>query len=118
MPNEITFKEITVKSKTVPKLKVCLHWDCHEGYQEEYRDNDPTDAPLLRFDVIYGKQQVDDGSYCTLLKATDDRNLLILAAMAVLREAEDCFDGKYFSNGFKKTMEWLSWLEIKDGKLN
>ena len=117
MPNEITFDEIVVKSESIPKLEVCLHWDCQEGWCEEYNPDDPDDEPLLRFDVMYKRNVEDNGSYCTQLKATDNRELLTRAAAAILKEAGDCFDGKGFSGGFKKTMEWLSWIRIKDGKI-
>ena len=117
MDSLLTFDEIVAKSKIIPELEVCLHWDCHEGWCGEYNPNDPNDKPLLRFDVIYKGEIEDNGSYCTQLKATDGRQLLISATESILREAEESFDGEHCSNGFKKTMEWMSWIGIKDGKI-
>jgi hypothetical protein len=117
MSKEINFKEIIVKSKKYPKLSVSLNWDCGEGYDGYYDASDPTDAPLLRFDVMVKGEQVDDGSYCTLLKATYDRKLLRAAAKEILKESEDKFNGKTFSGGFKKLMEQLSWINIENGQI-
>ena len=104
-------------------LSVFLSWDCGEGVCGDYDPEDDDDVPLLRFDVIYGKdpEQVENGSYCTQLEATDDRRLLVKAAQTILKEAENSLsvkeDGTLERNGFKRTMEWLSWIQVKDGKL-
>lgn len=118
MSKEINFKEIIVRSKQYSKLSVSLNWDCGEGYSEYYNPDDPDDAPLLRFDVLVKNEQADDGSRCTLLKATDDRKLLRQAAKAVLNQAENYYNGKEFRGGFKKEMDFMSWLKIENGKLN
>jgi hypothetical protein len=116
MPKEINFKEIIVKSKKYPKLSVSLNWECGEGYSEYYNPDDPTDAPLLRFDVLMKDDQLDNGSYCTLLKATDNRILLRRIAKYILSEAEDHFNGKETTGNFKRIMEELSWSEIDNGE--
>jgi hypothetical protein len=109
------FKEINIKSKKVKGLSICLGWDCQEGEDGDYDPSDPNDTPYLRFDILYKGEQVDNGSYCTHLKATDHRELLEISAKGILAEAEKYAPG--FSNGFKKAMEFLSWSEwARDGE--
>jgi len=110
------FKNIEIKSKQIKGLSVDLNWDCYEGVNGDFDEEDPTDEPLLRFDVMYKGEQVDDASYCTNLRADDDRALLTRAVEAILQEAERSYsDGRFH---FKKTGEWLSHLCITNGKLN
>lgn len=115
------FKRIVVKSKTLRGLGVDLNWDCREGNEGDYDPEDPKDQPLLRFDVSYKGEAVEDGSYCTRLKATDTRSLLTKAAECILNEAEATLyigEGGYLAqDGFKRRMEELSWLTIYKGKL-
>ena len=116
------FKSILIKSKQIKGLSVELHWDCYEGVCGDYNEDDPTDEPLLRFDVLYNGEQLEDSSYCTNLRADDDRALLTRAVQAILAEAEDSRDGNdddyNFGFRFKKRGEWLSHLCITNGKLN
>ena len=113
---EYSFKSIKIRSKQIKGLFVELHWDCAEGVSGDFDEDDPTDEPLLRFDVVYKDEQVDDASYCTNLRIDDDRKLLRKAVETILEEAERSYsDGRFH---FKKTGEWLSHLAITDGKLN
>ncbi len=110
-----SFKEINVKSKKMKGLSVVLEW-IGEGRSGDFDKEDKEDEPLLRFSVSYKDEEVDDSSYCTQLKAYDDRKLLRQAIKAVLKEAEDSYsDGRFH---FKKRGEFMSWLEIENGKLN
>ena len=119
------FKGIAVKSKKIKGLSVELTWDCSEGHSGDYDPTDPTDEPLLRFDVILvdGKnyKEIQDGSYCTNLKATDDRKLLTKAVKCILNEAESTIylteDKEVAYHGFKRIMEGLSWIKIENGKV-
>lgn len=106
------FHPITVKSKTIKGLSVQLHWDCYEGWNGEYDQDDPDDSPLLRFDVNFNDEEMDDGSYCTQLKATDKRSLLVKATKVILSRAEDTFN-----TGIKRAMEEMSWLKIENNTL-
>jgi len=115
------FENIEIKSKTHKGLSVELHWDCYEGVCGDYNDEDPTDEPLLRFDVMYNGEQLEDSSYCTNLRVDDDRKLLTRAVEAILSEAEESRTGdEEYNHGFhfKKRGEWLSHLCITNGKLN
>lgn len=120
------FKKILLKSKNTPGLSVSLNWDCGEGLNGDYDEDDPEDVRLLRFDVSYRHININkdyfpmDGSFCTRLSADDKRPLLVKAAQIILAEAERCF---YF-DGFadevklgKRQMEELSWLTIENGKV-
>jgi hypothetical protein len=119
----MSFKTITVKSKKVKGLYVDLSWECSEGLGGDYDFQDPTDMPLLRFDVGVkdGSQWVElqDASFCTQLTCLDDRKLLEKAAACVLKEAENSCEWKdeKFNYSWKRIMEGLSWMEIKKGKL-
>lgn len=106
------FKDLTVKSKKIKKLSVIL-CDIGEGYEGDYNPEDPEDKPLLRFDVYKDGEQMDNGSYCTLLSVNDDRKLLKEAAEIILKEAEESLD----NGGFKRSMEQMSYLYIKNGKV-
>ena len=117
------FKSIWIKSKQYKGLSVELHWDCREGVSGDFDDDDPTDEPLLRFDVMFKDEQLPDSSYCTNLRTDDDRKLLTKAVETILYEAEQSRSGDFkdeynFGFHFKKTGEWLSHLGITNGKLN
>jgi len=116
---EPVFERIVVHSNIIKGLYVDLNWDCAEGNEGDFNDEDPEDEPLLRFDVMMEDgTEIDDSSYCTLLKAYDDRKLLTRAAEAVLKEAEDSWLESTQEFRFKKRGEFMSWLQISDGKLN
>ena len=80
-----------------------------EGVSGDYNADDPDDVALLRFTVLDAgsKDQIDDGSYCTLLPETlgeqDRKNI----CEAILRR----IDGK---ENVKKICEELSWLDMDD----
>jgi hypothetical protein len=115
---ELSFEEISIKSKKIKGLSVVLEWDCGEGICGDYNEEDPNDVPLLRFDVMFKGEQADNGSYCTQLQVTDKRPLLKKAVKLILNVAEKYFGDEGSLSGFKRSMEELSWMEIKDGKLN
>jgi hypothetical protein len=116
------FKNIWIKSKQYKGLSVDLHWDCSEGVSGEYDEDDPTDEPLLRFDVLWNDEQLPDSSYCTNLRADDNRKLLRQATEAILAEAERSRTGNFeddydYGFKFKKIGEWLSHISITNGKV-
>ena len=111
-------EDINIDSEKIPELNVSLNWECGEGCEGEYDSDDPEDSPMLRFDVYYEGELVDNGSQCTRLKATDNKNLLIEATKIILSKVEDCsFGGLSWAGGdFKRTMERLSWMGIDEYK--
>jgi hypothetical protein len=119
------FKEIVIKSKKVKGLSVSLNWDCGEGHSGDYQEDDPTDMPLLRFDVSYEPKPVwhydlQNASYCTNLTVLDDRDLLTKAVEHILIEAENTFKFDVANDEAKvgkRIMEGLSWLRIEKGKV-
>jgi hypothetical protein len=114
------FTSIEVKSKKIKGLSVDLHWECGEGVSGDYDETDPQDEPLLRFDVLFNGEQLEDSSYCTNLRADDDPKLLKKAVAVILGEAEDSKTGdEEYNHGFhfKKRGERLSWIGIENGRL-
>lgn len=88
-----------------------VEWqDIGEGYNGEYNEEDSHDAPLLRFyfsQLIDGEwQDLDDGSYCTLVTANlaeEDQKKLLQILM------DQAFD--YIAqDNYKKRLEELSWI--------
>lgn len=122
--NGMKFKEIVVKSTKVKGLSVSLSWDCREGNEGDFNLKDKNDEPLLRFDVSMVKRKgqfedLQDSSFCTQLVAYADRKILTQAAKCILIEAEaNCSvtKGGFFYQ-WKRIMEGMSWMGIKDGKL-
>ena len=114
------FKAIEVRSQSIKGLSVELHWECGEGLDGDYMADDPNDVPLLRFDVLYKGEQIENASYCTQLKATDKRPLLLKAAKCILKDAEDSFyeiPDRGLAGVGKRQMEQLSWIGIENGKV-
>lgn len=103
MESEI-FEDIEVVSEN-GLVKVTLEY-IGEGLCGDYDPADPDDRPLLRYNLSRlndGNDSLEDvaedcgsdwwavidGSYCTLLSVNDDRDKLIEAAKAILRQVED-----------------------------
>lgn len=68
-------------------------YDAGEGFCGDYDPQDPDDVPLLRFDIYirYGDQwePVEDASYCTLMPATADREVLTANLRVIYDEYND-----------------------------
>lgn len=106
-------------SATRNNVRVEITWDCAEGINGDYRPEDPDDEPLLRFDVMRdsgaGWEQVDDASYCTNLRAYDDRGLLQKAADLILNEV---YERASIGQSIKKLCERLSHISIDKGAVH
>ena len=101
------FKDIVVESKIFDGLSVTLTY-IGEGTNGTYNPKDMHDVPVLRFDVSYHGEQIEDGSYCTNLYARAKREQLTHAAETILIKAE-----KYHNQPeFKKIMEELSHITV------
>ncbi|GAF94624.1 unnamed protein product [marine sediment metagenome] len=85
--------------------------DIGEGVQGDYNPDDPTDLPLLRFDVykkVCGKwEALDNGSYCTTNTVFTPVKSIKSMLRTIHREMSDVLDGGYSG---KKTAEGLSWI--------
>jgi len=96
-----------------------VEWvDIGEGWSGDYNPDDPTDTPLLRFDVlqlvdVFDNPNadpvdevwdvIDDASYCTQMPAdTSEADLR--------RAAEIIMDATYGQTNIKKICEELSWI--------
>lgn len=96
-------------------VMVELHDETSEGWNGDYDPNDPGDDLLLRFDVsqLVNNQweSVDNGSYCTRLPATLEKQKVEKALQAIMREVYDPVTSGY---SIKKTCEVLSWIHPND----
>lgn len=81
-----------------------------EGFSGDYNPDDPNDAPLLRFSVLLNGEQIDDGSYCTLMPEGSDPAILLRGLELILDAAE--------SSSPKRRLEELSWMRPEDFTLN
>ena len=95
-----------------------VEWiDIGEGWSGDYNPDDPTDTPLLRFDVLeltkveglfsdspeLEWEVLDDASYCTQMPAdTSEADLR--------RAAEIIMDATYGKTNIKKICAELSWI--------
>ena len=83
-----------------------------EGYNGDYNPNNPQDENLLRFYVYYKTEDdrwedVEDGSYCTLVPADTDLVKLKDMLIAIINRYSDT---DYPNCSVKKLGEELSWL--------
>ena len=91
--------------------RVDIEW-IGEGNEGDYDPTDSEDVPLLRFDVSKRNadgewEQVQDGSYCTLLSATLPIETIQKAATYILRQLHGV-------SHIKKICEKLSWISAQD----
>ena len=95
-----------------------VEWiDIGEGWSGDYNPDDPTDTPLLRFDVLeltkveglfsdspeLEWEVLDDASYCTQMPADSSEADL-------RRGAEIIMAATYGKTNIKKICEELSWI--------
>jgi hypothetical protein len=83
-----------------------------EGNFGDYDPEDPEDEEFLRFDVSrQGEdgqwEQIQDGSYCTLMPVDTSVEILRAALVYILREIGGGFN-------VKRRLEQLSWLAPED----
>lgn len=102
------------------KVRVIIGW-IGEGNEGDYRADDPSDEPLLRFDAYDLTTHADttectgsydccrgvDSSYCTRLPATLSKPVLESVCRHI---AETIVD----EENWKKILEGLSWLDEND----
>ena len=97
------------------EFKVVWEW-LGEGLSGDYNENDEGDEPLLRFSCYKFEApgfraepewlQMDDASYCTLLKVGTPLKVLAYAAGIILEAIEDVC--------YKKHLEELSHFCLED----
>ena len=83
-----------------------------EGNFGDYNPADPEDQELLRFDVSRQDEngqweQIQDGSYCTLMPVDTSSEILRAALNYILVEIGGGFN-------IKRRLEQLSWLSPED----
>lgn len=102
------FKELTVEDKDV---RVDFEW-IGEGHDGDY-PCDKNDEPLLRFTVfkLTGPGEWDEvecGSYCTLIPAKTDRAEVVRLAHLVLKTVGDAVRK---GRSIKRACAELSWMK-------
>lgn len=80
--------------------------DTGEGMSGDYDATDPHDVPLLRFYVEQDGQDVEDGSYCTLIPVGTSQSILDKFSERILDAMQD-------SSGYKRKLEELTWLTVE-----
>lgn len=81
-----------------------------EGLSGDYNPDDPDDVQLLRFYVYRDGEQMDYGSFCTLMPVDTPQYIIDHALRFLMKEVEDSLE----AGGFKKAMEFCSWMEPAD----
>ncbi len=93
-----------------------------EGYQGDYDENDPEDAPLMRFtayvrdpeDPDMDWEVVEDSSYCTYLSANDPEEKLQAAVEILFKRFRDAITEYPFEGSVKKLGEELSHINLNN----
>jgi hypothetical protein len=94
------------------KVKVEIEW-IGEGWDGDYDPDNPDDVPFLRFSVYKREddghwESIDDSSYCTLLPATVDEDIVMDAIKYIMGSVETYVCG---GHPIKKVCEQLSWIK-------
>lgn len=89
-----------------------VEWqDIGEGLWGYYDETDPNDKPLLRFyfsQLVDGEwEDLDDGSYCTLVNANTSEEHQKQLLQILMKAAIDSIK----AGSYKKRLEELSWLD-------
>jgi len=99
----VAFEPVTVQND---RYRVSLEW-LQEGEDGDYRKDDPTDVPLLRYDVAEQNgtdwEDLPDSSYCTDIDARIPRERQLEAAQTIL-------DILTTEGASKRLMERVSWI--------
>lgn len=82
-----------------------------EGWSGDYQDDDPEDRPLLRANLSYKGQVLDDGSYCTAATTITPRKELRQAAKELMAHVKvsDSYRDTYCFN--RRVMEQWTWRQ-------
>ena len=92
------------------RLELCY---ANEGISGDYQPDNPHDKPYLRFylyDVTDGKpEEIENSSYCTLIRADASKNKILLCARHIFDEYRRAFNNSNNKQSLKKLGEQLSW---------
>lgn len=110
----IRFEDVTVIYETEHN-KYRLDWVyLDEGWYGDYNPDDPTDEPLIRFDVyVWDKHyedwngEIDGTSYCTQNTVGVGADDLRLMGLSILERFADVFDN---GGSGKYCLQEASWL--------
>lgn len=79
-----------------------------EGRSGDYDPEDPEDAPLLRANLQYNGEPLDNGSYCTFATVSTDRERLAESARYLMKMVEMDPETLSFNH---KVMEQWTWVD-------
>lgn len=82
-----------------------------EGKDGDYDPDDPGDVALLRFDVSYNGELVQDGSYCTLLPVDTPEKILRKGLERIMDTIND--ESRNDGSCSRRVFEELSWIGPK-----
>jgi hypothetical protein len=89
------------------EVRVDLHDETNEGWNGDYNADDPTDELLLRFDISYQGEPVDNASYCTQIPANISDQQANQVLRLIMQEVKSSVIGGV---SIKKKCEYLSWI--------
>lgn len=82
-----------------------------EGKDGDYNPDDPEDVALLRFDISYNGELVQDGSYCTLLPADTPEKILRKGLERIMDTIND--ECRNDGSCSRRVFEELSWISYR-----
>jgi len=93
---------------TDEKISVELE-DIGEGRSGDYDPCDPYDIPLMRFSFYRGDEQVDNGSYCTLIHADIEPEMQTAIEQLLMDEFLFMLER---GDSIKKKAERFAWMKL------
>jgi len=96
-------------SLTEDEVRVDLHDETNEGWNGDYDPNNPDDQLLLRFDISYQGEPVDNASYCTQIPANISDQQANQVLRLIMQEVKSSVIGGV---SIKKKCEYLSWISL------
>lgn len=110
------FKDVDLEEVTLDGVRVVLE-DLGEGFWGDYDDGDQDDEPLLRFTIYSFNtdtnewEQVEDGSYCTLLPTDLSWEHRVIVLGTIL---SDAYNYVVEGSSVKGIGEFMSWFDMDD----
>lgn len=112
------FEPVTVTYETDDNKYRLDWWYADEGWYGDYYADDPTDEPLIRFDVYVWDDdendwdgEIPDSSYCTQNSVSVGSDDLRLMGMFILERFADAYDN---GGSGKSCLQEASWLTPDD----
>lgn len=97
-------------------VKVALEW-IEEGTSGDYDPEDDDDTPLLRFTVFKDEEQVQYGSFCTLMPITITPTQAYKVVVLLMDAFYDAVMGEESIKTRAEDLSWMNpdWESLKEG---